>query len=154
MKLKEKNDLPVGLIPELRLSLVPRWGIVDMSRKQSVAEHVFNVVIIVEWICKKMDMKGEHIRSHMVAALRHDNKEVYTGDVPSVSKEDSTYNPNKICALADKIEAYRYARKYCVDTEDIKAYILKNLKKEILEIISGISFLTFDQDIQDIMERS
>ena len=65
---------------------IQRWHIVDTSRTQSVAEHSFNVAMIVCKFMEKMGCKNEDIAQNMVMALAHDADEVHEGDVPAIAK--------------------------------------------------------------------
>lgn len=68
---------------KLRASNVERWHMVHLLKKQSVAEHLFNVAMIVDDLVKRIGFTDDR-RSKMVqAALLHDIHEVVTGDVTS-----------------------------------------------------------------------
>lgn len=77
----------------LRLSNVRRWGIVEMSAPQTVAEHTTNVAMIalnivgiynqletVDPITETQQLKLLH------ACLVHDLPEIYSGDIPAPFK--------------------------------------------------------------------
>lgn len=134
-----KFDAPFGPLPELRAYLVPRWGIISMSRKQSVAEHSYNVAIIVGWLCAVVRMDDADTLMAVQHALMHDADEVYTGDIPSPSKNRSLA-PNAgikaLIKLADHIDAYSFAKQYCNDTEDVKSWLLSGLKMKINKTLS------------------
>lgn len=76
----------------LRLSHVKRWGIVNTARVQSVAEHSFNVALIVLAIARKAWPGPEAPPNNLMAttlmtvALLHDAEEVRTGDAPTPYK--------------------------------------------------------------------
>lgn len=77
----------------LALSHVPRWGVVPVTRPQSVAEHSFRVAAIAMEICRYIN--GEELPSagiieyHVILwALVHDAPESETGDFPSTIKDD------------------------------------------------------------------
>ena len=107
-----------------RLSTVKRWSIVYTARKQSVAEHCFNVQRICIRMALWFDIKNalELFRLSQ-AALHHDDDEAITGDIPSTAKAHVTlgndvetgaalwYNSSgdrikSIVKLADLMEAY------------------------------------------------
>lgn len=94
-----------------RLSFVPRWTIVPTIRKQSVAEHSFQVAAIT-LVLLGLHKKGQEGAFRLVVlekALRHDMSEAATGDEPSPSKEPKDYGSfNQIditVKMADLIEA-------------------------------------------------
>lgn len=67
----------------MRAQNVSRWSLIATTRQQSVAEHTFNVVMLVRAMAKLMYMKDEQL---IKAALEHDLDEVITGDIPSPTK--------------------------------------------------------------------
>ena len=67
----------------LLLQDVPRWAIVRTNKKQSVAEHTFNVVMIARAIAKEAGVPDTELIKY---ALDHDIDEVITGDIPSPAK--------------------------------------------------------------------
>lgn len=73
----------------LSLSIVPRWVIVPTIRRQSVAEHSFNVAIIVQELLNKYPHLTETVRPYqlMFHALHHDLDECITGDIPRHAKK-------------------------------------------------------------------
>jgi len=112
---------------EERLADVPRWTIVRTLRRQSVAEHSFNVALIADWLCDQINPHYNPAFKYEVmrAALLHDRKEALSGDVASPAKKffddealDEHYSDKHerdaemaqpeamvIVKLADKIEA-------------------------------------------------
>ena len=68
----------------LRASHVSRWNIVNVSRRQSVAEHSFNVCMIARRLCKELKMEDSNV---IKAALEHDLDEVIFGDIPTPAKD-------------------------------------------------------------------
>lgn len=108
---------------DARLSWVHRWVVVNTIKKQSVAEHCFNVERIATRIAEEWLEITDVVRLYNISqlALHHDNDEAITGDLPSPSKwvlseewvdEHSGlwYNRDsperEIVKLADKMEAY------------------------------------------------
>lgn len=126
---------PNSLFGKLRLSIVPRWSIISMSRQQSVAEHTYNVMVILNHILNEyFDDKfvdGFEINRNylMVYALEHDVEEIITGDTPNTNKPVDSFNP--IVKLADNIEAYIYVAKYCNDSPKIERWVLNSLYNRI-----------------------
>jgi 5'-deoxynucleotidase YfbR-like HD superfamily hydrolase len=78
-----------GVFDLLALSTVNRWGIVDMLRPQSVAEHSYRVWVLVQDLYDVM-FPVEHNTFEQRAAsdwaLTHDAEEVFTGDLPTTVK--------------------------------------------------------------------
>jgi len=122
----------------MRMSSIKRWGIVEMSRQQSVAEHSFNVAIISDAICQKSSIDPTETANIISWALAHDLPEVVTGDIPSTVKHrhfklfkdiESEMFPvwydlelgihsNKfhlVVKVADFIDAIQFAVRFCVD---------------------------------------
>lgn len=85
-----------------RLSTVKRWAIVPTLRQQSVAEHSYNVCILVSYIMSTL--APVHHRSMigraLELALEHDADEAITGDVPATAKFIGYTNAN---ALSDSL---------------------------------------------------
>lgn len=131
---------------DARLSMVQRWVVVNTIKKQSVAEHCFNVEriarrIAIEWLEIKNEAKIDYISQ---AALHHDDDEAITGDLPSPSKwilgekwvdsrRDLWYNREcqelDIVKLADKMEAYQFL---CMEAALGNKYV-KDYTNEIFE---------------------
>lgn len=69
----------------LRAGYVKRWNIINTTRQQSLAEHLFNVAMIAGVIEEKLG--GYHIRKIVIEwALVHDIPEVVCGDTPTPTK--------------------------------------------------------------------
>lgn len=131
MVIREKHDGPFGLIPELRCSIVKRWGIIKMSTTQSVAEHSFNVAVITGKLCDVLGLDGNHKNQLMVEAILHDTDEVYTGDIPTPAKANSSSHCNYIVKLADCIEALIFLRSNCIDSSRVAKWVEKNISAKI-----------------------
>lgn len=108
---------------DYRLSVVPRWVILNTIQKQSVAEHCFNVERIARRIAVDWFDIGQLETLDEISqwALNHDNEEAFVGDIPGPNKhmikeeyldrhhaawysEDSPIY--QIVKLADMLEAY------------------------------------------------
>jgi 5'-deoxynucleotidase YfbR-like HD superfamily hydrolase len=107
---------------DARLSVISRWVVVNTIKRQSVAEHCFNVERIARRIANDW-FDGNEVNLDRVSqmALHHDDDESVIGDIPSPAKDvlserylDSVarawYNvpclEHDIVKLADKMEAY------------------------------------------------
>lgn len=115
------------LAEQLRLQVVQRWNIVHTVKTQSVAEHSFNVVLIVREMCHKIPTIDSLDRKNlMIRALDHDMEEVFTGDLPSTSKSFKLPKNrlDGILKLADLIEAEYFLSQYGGHSKHtISAYI-------------------------------
>ena len=144
----------------MRLSNLKRWGIVEMSRSQSVAEHSYNVVMISAYIVDKLpnEIKPAGLREIVVNwSLVHDLPELVTGDIPtpikelirtsldgaekdlfpelSLYKESLCELSRVICKIADLMEAIQFANKFCVDSR--KKEIIDEMKWNVDEVVDG-----------------
>lgn len=74
----------------LELYKIPRWTIVDMRRKQSVAEHSFQVALLAISLYDFMQYPVPHNsfdrESAFMWALDHDMDEIRSGDIPAPIK--------------------------------------------------------------------
>lgn len=142
-----------NLFETLRLNATSRWGIVQMNRQQSVAEHSFNVTSIVMHILAKK-RTGQSVFADfgiVTYAICHDLSEVYSGDIPASEKgsfkealdqweeamfplhakftEQLTPAQKQIVKVADLMEAIIYARRHCIDVR--KESIIAGLEKDL-----------------------
>ena len=62
---------------------VDRWQIVRTARRQSIAEHSYNVAMIVRVLCKRLGCPPDEAVAY---ALVHDLPEVVTGDIATPLK--------------------------------------------------------------------
>lgn len=71
----------------LRAGHIKRWNIVNTSREQTLAEHLFNVALIAQSIAD--DMEFSDFERHLMLAwsLSHDIPEVVCGDTPTPTKK-------------------------------------------------------------------
>lgn len=83
--------MALTIAEQMRASHVMRWHIVATSRKQSLAEHLFNVCILSVDLAGRIKWPGIIHKGHkmelMEYALRHDLIEVRTGDIPTPFKK-------------------------------------------------------------------
>lgn len=157
----------------LKLSSIQRWGILEMSKPQSVAEHSFNVAIIANELLSvhKHDIDPKTRSLTFEWALVHDVPESMTGDIPTPTKkwlcdklrEIETDNfpdyaaakellqhsaPGVFVKVADWIEAYVYARKFCVD--DCKEDVMSDMIGRLRDYVLGID----DKDLRRMVKKS
>lgn len=152
----------------MRLSSIKRWGIIEMSRRQSVAEHSYNVAMIAAMIVDNLPdySKPFGIREQAVNwALVHDLPELVTGDIPTpvkshigteinlmeeklfpklmTHKEATGQTALAIVKLADLIEAIQFAQKFCVDSR--KDEIVDEMKDMVNLLIAEFAPLIHDK---------
>lgn len=141
----------------MRLSSIKRWGIIEMARPQSVAEHSYNVTMIALYFVDRIpnNHKPAQLREIVLNyALAHDLPELVTGDMPTPIKQLIKHSLDDaerdlfpiltsykealsplakvICKMADLIEAIQFARKFCVDSR--KEEIIDEMLDKIWEI--------------------
>lgn len=91
-----QNDLsdlyqsaPMGRAMEaiVRFAAVKRWHMIDTTKTQSLAEHSANVALLARYIAAKApDMYFGSSVAVAGYALVHDLEEVFTGDIPTLTK--------------------------------------------------------------------
>lgn len=80
---REKEEKMLNITQIMRSQHISRWTIVATTRNQSLAEHTFNVTMLVRDFCRRVKMDDVLM---MKAALEHDLDEVMTGDIPTPVK--------------------------------------------------------------------
>lgn len=153
----------------MRLSSIKRWGIVEMSRPQSVAEHSYNVAMVTLSICNRIGVDESLAVSAMTWALLHDLPEVVTGDIPTSLKQESpgTFEElesrrfpifsaakttfelggaTAITKIADYVDAIQFAQKFCVD--DRKHAIIEEMKGRMASAIEHLGTLVELPDVE------
>ncbi len=122
----------------MRLSSIKRWGIIEMSREQSVAEHSYNVALIAGALaCAIFEDKCCIVNEVVEWALVHDMPELVSGDIPTPVKrhlgaalyemEEHMFpklmerkneaSPAALATvkLADFVDAIQFAQRFCID---------------------------------------
>jgi len=154
MKIKTYFHAPFGVVPALRLSHVPRWAIINVSKQQSVAEHSFNVAVIVRYLCGVMGLSSPRTNECMADAIYHDLDEVWTSDIPTPAKEKEKrprHTENLVVKLADVIESIRFIQVYCLEPTVTKLWIMNEMTKKVTVMLEkmGIDY----NDIKLLLEE-
>jgi len=116
----------VRLTDLLALSHVPRWGIVDHLKPQTVSDHVYRTMVIATDLASRLKLPFG--LEGVMLVLQHDAEECRTGDVPTPAKHLLIDHPHcdwleptfasadeaRIAHLADLIEAYTFISRYGV----------------------------------------
>lgn len=68
------------------LAHVPRWGIIPVIKRQTVAEHKYFVTLYISHICHVLRLGNEILIEGLRHGLEHDRSEVYTSDIPGPVK--------------------------------------------------------------------
>ena len=68
------------------LAHVPRWGIMPVIKRQSVAEHSYFVTLYAYHICEALNLEGPIVTATLKHCVEHDRSEVYTSDIPGPVK--------------------------------------------------------------------
>lgn len=97
-----------------RLSIVPRWAVVQTTRKQSVAEHSYGVALFSTMLLE-VHARGKEPAFRLEVleySIEHDKEESVTGDVPSPSKQSKAIDKSDqvriLVKCADLLEAMAF----------------------------------------------
>lgn len=125
-----------GKMPALRLIDIPRWSIIKMSRQENVAEHSFQVAVIVKRIGEIIGLQQIYINELVFEAVFHDECEIKSGDIPTPFKQEAEIDDggpelSPIVKLADLIQAYRFARIYLIDNPSTYQWLTDGLEEKI-----------------------
>ncbi|REK56669.1 MAG: HD domain-containing protein [Bacteroidetes bacterium] len=120
----------------LRAGHIKRWQIVNTTRQQTLAEHLFNVAMIGKTICERCDL--EDIKEIVMEwALIHDLPEVVCGDMPTPTKKrildagfDMEYIYDKIDPMYREVKLEAYAQ------------IMPNYIVKAADLIESIHFIS------------
>lgn len=116
--------MPLFTELDFRMSVVKRWSVVETIRKQSLAEHTFNVLIIARKLAVKVlgAQGAQDLSEHITKrALYHDYDESVTGDFPSYMKPHVFVEP----ALQNVPAYYNDDAIDLGDVPDIVRFIVK-----------------------------
>lgn len=122
----------ISIRDAMRQSHVTRWGMVQTSRKQTLAEHCCNVAMLVMEICYREKLSDIRTDQLVRLAITHDMAEVYTGDVATPLKHalGSGYFVDLDCKLS-------FAGMPIACDDEEAARILK-----IADIVDALLFVT------------
>lgn len=103
------------------LSHVPRWGIIPVVKRQTVAEHCYYVTLYASHILLALNLDTpEIIHSTLFHCVEHDRSEVYTSDIPGPAKRQLV-DP----AVEKAYEKVEDARRFTTDKfDDVKVAVL------------------------------
>jgi len=122
----------------LRAGHIKRWNIINTTRQQTLAEHLFNVAMISDVLLNRL--RQEEYRDITLAwALIHDAPEVVCGDTPTPTKkrmETLGFNMEKIY---DEIDPTYKATK---ETANEVGFGLPWKIVKAADLIEAIHFLT------------
>ncbi len=165
--------LDFSLYDTMNLSNIKRWGIIDMSREQSVAEHSYNVAMISSYLINHINTStfdADLLKCQTVSwALVHDLPEILSGDIPtpmksylkdSISKMEEEKFPKwhqfketiegtlvqKIVKVADFVDAIQFAKRYCIDER--KSEIIEEMVIKMESAIEDVRVI-YDVDLSE-----
>lgn len=160
----------------MKLQSIKRWGIIDMIRDQTVAEHSYNVTMICLMIINRIPMSSRHnnLKENIIDwALVHDLPEIVTGDIPTPFKKlvlscvdqyenqmfmgfssiKKSLSPleKSITKIADLIDAIFFARKFCIDSK--KEEIISDMKCYLFSEIHSIKDVVINEAISQFVKE-
>lgn len=102
----DESERAVNTYDLLRASHTKRWTIVNTTRQQTLAEHLFNVAMISEKLAQAIGwdcvINTDNFLKLQTWALMHDIPEVYTGDIPTPFKRALRRQGTDIEAIEDE----------------------------------------------------
>jgi len=137
--------------PSLRvMSTLPRWGIVRVLHRQSVAEHSFYVALYADGIADLLGWTNESRRVHLLrSALWHDVDEIVTGDIPGPVKraipQRDTFETYVITEMRKHFVSYPRAREeekpvlVAANLLDECAYLLGETRGGNMHVVHALS---------------
>ena len=120
----------------MRAGHIKRWNIVNTTRQQTLAEHMYNVTMIAWQLCEEMDVKYKDLISAEVLkwSLIHDIPEVVCGDTPTPTKNRMKKAGLDMEVIYDEIDpAYKQTK---LDTCGLSKWIVK-----VADTIEGYWFI-------------
>lgn len=119
----------------MRAGHIKRWNIINTTREQTLAEHLFNVAMITQTICDRCGVDNEITDTAIQWALVHDIPEVVCGDTPSPTKARMRSLGMDMEALHDQLDP-TYAR-LKREAQDNGAYSVV----KVADLLESIHFL-------------
>lgn len=119
----------------LRAGYVKRWNIVNTTRQQTLAEHLFNVAAISEHLLTELNLFD--MRDIILSwALVHDVPEVVCGDTPTPTKMRMVENEFDMETIYNQIDSnYKMTRSMAIE-RGIPYDLVK-----LADVMEGIHFL-------------
>lgn len=161
----------------MRMMVVKRWGIVSMTRAQSVAEHSYNVAMMALNIYNNSRRLEVSVEWMLTLALTHDLPEIHTGDIPMSLKTDDIKQAVKeyenaaypklsafkqqskeiellVVKIADIMEAITYCRRYSDDPRSNE--VIQGLHDAITNLLNTVpdSMVAIRDDLKEAIGKS
>lgn len=128
----------------LRASHISRWGIVQTAHRQTIAEHMYRVWLLVRAWGPVAGLGASEQRDAELLALMHDLPEIRTGDAPTPHKTPAVKEyladlEEQICPDLRVIEVFASSRagdllKFCDTAEAILFLKVNGLGKHAADV--------------------
>lgn len=132
-----------GAADYLKAQYINRWAIVNVAKQQSIAEHSFNVwVLVSHWGPEVLNL--QELQCAQEYALTHDLAEIRTGDCPTpfkdpLVKEALGEMEEEICPQIPVTPRIKQLVKFCDTAESIlflKLYGLGRHADDVRELLA------------------
>lgn len=144
------SDLVDEAMKLLTLSHVPRWAIIDTTKRQSVGNHTFRVMVLVRAIAQFVIGYEVFVDlgNLLTAALLHDVDECESGDIPTPYKHSKSSSvtvgtmqsasvEELVVKLADTMESVIFLSRYGVKSKRIESEI----RDKVYKYVEGIMYM-------------
>jgi hypothetical protein len=142
------NDLQ-QLRQLLTLSHVPRWGIIDTTKNQTVGEHTFRVMALAKALCFYITPHASiavDLGVVLVEALTHDQDECESGDMPTPYKRRmglcnqvvKEIPERRVVKLADTLEAVIHLDRYGIRSDRVRALLYEEALSQAITLWSEV----------------